>query len=437
MNELITLLVAVLTVSGCASGSGRSKAAASGDSSELAAADAPGSALDNSAFASKSAEMEPTGFSEAKPTGAVEAESTKKSDAKPAETNGAKQASNDAKQSKYNEAKPAKGIPFGGIITIDKTIFDWGDVSTEDGPLDCSFEVTNTSPAPVTITSVVSSCGCTGVEWTREAIQSGAKGIIKASYSNDEGAYAFDKTLTVYFDTAKKPLILHLRGVVHQGEVTLENSFPERLGDLGFTALSIKAGNMSQGEVKSAYIRIANFSNSRKSVSLRSLSPQLEFGAGQISIEARGKGQISYTVSSDRSLWGRNTYEAEVLEDGRPTGHISLWAVTKEDFSSLTREEKKAGPTLSLEDNTFTFDPQPKGKSIEAVFRYSPTGDFKIYKIDLGTTAASVKSIKDGEIRISVDSNALESGEQTILATLYTNSPLRPIVNLFITGFIY
>ncbi len=412
INVPILLLAAALAISGCASNGGSSKAAAAAAASEAAAsgsgetAAASGSAIVNNSNSGSSGD-------------------NAASAGKPAEAKSA-------------EAKTAKSaIHFGGIIDIDRTIYDWGDVSTADGPLNCSFEVTNISATPVTITSVVSSCGCTGVEWTREALQPGAKGSIKAVYSNDEGAYAFDKTLTVYFDAAKKPLILHLRGVVHQGEVTLENSFPERLGDLGFTALSIKAGNMSQGEVRSAFIRIANFSESSKTVSLRSLSAQLEFGTGSISIGPRGKGEISYTVSSDRGLWGRNTYEAEVLEDGHAVGRISLWAVTKEDFSALTREEKKAGPTISLEDNTFTFDPQSADKPIEAVFRFSPTGDFKIYKIDLDTPGASVKSIKDSEIRISIEGGSLESGEQTILATLYTNSPLRPVVNLFITGFIY
>ena len=50
--------------------------------------------------------------------------------------------------------------------------------------------------------------------WTREAIAPGAKGEIKATYSNDEGTGTFDKTLTVYTSAQKKPVILHLKGSV-------------------------------------------------------------------------------------------------------------------------------------------------------------------------------------------------------------------------------
>lgn len=97
---------------------------------------------------------------------------------------------------------------------FDKIVHDFGTVSPKDGPLSCEFAVTNTSEEPLTIFAVVSSCGCTDVEWTRETLAPGDTGRIKATYSNDEGPYPFDKTLTVYLSDSKKPTILHLRGVV-------------------------------------------------------------------------------------------------------------------------------------------------------------------------------------------------------------------------------
>ena len=103
---------------------------------------------------------------------------------------------------------------FGGIAEFDKTVHDFGEVLTTDGPLSCKFTVSNISAKPINIVTVVSSCGCTDVVWTREAIAPGAKGEIKATYSNDEGTGTFDKTLTVYTSAQKKPVILHLKGSV-------------------------------------------------------------------------------------------------------------------------------------------------------------------------------------------------------------------------------
>ncbi len=102
----------------------------------------------------------------------------------------------------------------GPSFEFDKTVHDFGQVSTKDGPLTATFTLTNTGDEPLTIFAVVSTCNCTRVEWTREEIAPGGQGTVTASYTNDEGPYPFDKTLTVYTSAQKKPVILHMKGVV-------------------------------------------------------------------------------------------------------------------------------------------------------------------------------------------------------------------------------
>ena len=97
---------------------------------------------------------------------------------------------------------------------FDKTVHDFGSISLKDGPVTCTFTLTNNSQEPLSIFSVISSCGCTDVTWPREAIEPGDSAQISITYSNDQGAYPFDKTLTVYTSAQKKPVILHVKGVV-------------------------------------------------------------------------------------------------------------------------------------------------------------------------------------------------------------------------------
>lgn len=108
----------------------------------------------------------------------------------------------------------ALATPAESPLVFDRTVCDFGKVRMSDGPLECVFTVTNTGDEPLLIQAVVSSCGCTHVSWTRTPVAPGEKGEIKATYSNDEGPYPFDKTLTVYTSGAKRPSILHIRGVV-------------------------------------------------------------------------------------------------------------------------------------------------------------------------------------------------------------------------------
>jgi len=97
---------------------------------------------------------------------------------------------------------------------FDKTVHDFGTITQKDGPQTCIYTVTNVGTEPLTILSVVASCGCTNVSWTRTSIKPGDSGEIKVTYENNYGPYPFDKTVTAYLSDIKKPVILHLKGVV-------------------------------------------------------------------------------------------------------------------------------------------------------------------------------------------------------------------------------
>lgn len=101
-----------------------------------------------------------------------------------------------------------------GQPQFDKTIYDFGTIGVKDGPQSCTFTVTNKGTDDLIIYAVVSSCGCTDVDWTRTAIKPEGKGTISATYSNEDGPYPFDKTITVYMSSSEKPTILHIRGDV-------------------------------------------------------------------------------------------------------------------------------------------------------------------------------------------------------------------------------
>ena len=99
-------------------------------------------------------------------------------------------------------------------VRFDRMVHDFGMHTVSDGPLSCEFTVSNDGDEPVSILTVIANCDCTRAEWTRESIEKGGQGKIKISYSNDEGAYPFDKAVSVYLSSRSKPYILHVKGVV-------------------------------------------------------------------------------------------------------------------------------------------------------------------------------------------------------------------------------
>ena len=115
-------------------------------------------------------------------------------------------------------ALPAAAQKDFGAARFDRTVYDFGKINTKDGAVSCSFEVTNTGDKPLNIFAVITTCGCTSVKWTRTDIAPAAKGSIDVTYTNDEGPYPFDKTLTVYISDLDKPVILHVKGTAYKGK---------------------------------------------------------------------------------------------------------------------------------------------------------------------------------------------------------------------------
>ena len=68
------------------------------------------------------------------------------------------------------------------VIAADETSHDFGQIKEADGKVSATFVVKNTGDAPLAITRVIASCGCTTPEWTKEPIAPGQTGDIKITY---------------------------------------------------------------------------------------------------------------------------------------------------------------------------------------------------------------------------------------------------------------
>lgn len=337
-------------------------------------------------------------------------------------------------------------------VEIDKTVHDFGDVLIDAGPLSCTFTIKNISSKAMLIYNVVSSCGCTDVKWTREPLQSGKTGTISATYSNDEGPYPFDKTLTVYFSNVKKPVILRLRGSVHEKKQPLSQLYPIHFGNFAMKSTEIKCGNMSQGSQRSDRIQVANLGKTPLDISFENVSPGLNLSVSPNPIPPESKAEILYTITASEERWGKNWYKFSPSVSGRKltaldknnkrVDNVAIWAFTKADFSSLTKEETDNGARPMFDQSTFAFSKVKEGTVVEAVFSLNNRGksDFKVYKVDSdypktqSETVPVVKPGKSGSFKVKVNTSGMPKGDSVTIITLTTNSPLRPVINLFITG---
>lgn len=76
-----------------------------------------------------------------------------------------------------------------------------------------SFEFVNNGKAPLVITKVLPSCGCTSIDFSRNPINPGEKGFVKTTY-NAASPGVFHKTLTVFSNTPNYSNLLAIKGEV-------------------------------------------------------------------------------------------------------------------------------------------------------------------------------------------------------------------------------
>ena len=329
------------------------------------------------------------------------------------------------------------------VVEWDKTVHDFGDVSVSDGPLTCSFTLTNKSSEAIAIFEVVSSCGCTGVDFPKSKIEPGQSATISATYKNEDGPTAFDKTLTVYISGIRRPVILRLRGVVHPKKQSLSQLYsPERLGDLGLKTREFKTGNLKQGLSVSETANVANLGKKPLDVTFTDVSPQLKVSVSPNPIPAGKTAQIAFTVNSDPSLYGLNVYKATPILNGVPAaGSIEVATWTQENFALWSREAIEKGAIPAFEMSTVSLGAVKAGVQLSASFPLTNNGKsvLHIFKADPDSPALAAESLPDigpkgkGKLVFTLDTSSLPEGDNVIMITLTTNSPQRPLINLFVT----
>ena len=331
-------------------------------------------------------------------------------------------------------------------ISWDTMVYDFGDISSTDGPVTCSFTFTNDGDELVALYEVVSSCGCTGVTFKREPVKPGESGTISATYKNEDGPGAFDKTLTVYISGLKRPVILRLRGVVHEKKKSLSQLYgEERLGDLGLKSSEYKLPGLKQGLMSSESFSVANLGKAPLKVEFADLSPQLTAKVEPNPIPAGTSAKMTFTVTADRDLWGKNMYKATPVLNGKKAGKaLEVWAFTQDNFALLTAEDRDSSALPMFTTSTFEFGTVRKGEEVNGSFELENRGKspLHIWKADSESQSLTVLPMEDtpsgkkGKLEFRLNTGALPEGETVIMLSLITNSPLRPVVNLFVAGIV-
>ena len=97
-------------------------------------------------------------------------------------------------------------------MTIDQTEYDFGTFSMSERQ-ECVFRITNTGSSLLMVQDVVTSCGCTKVEYDKRPVPPGQTMDLKVKYEAEESG-RFTKVVTVYSNAETSPVRLRIKGDV-------------------------------------------------------------------------------------------------------------------------------------------------------------------------------------------------------------------------------
>lgn len=111
-----------------------------------------------------------------------------------------------------SQKKEVKSHGTQAEITFNEMKHDYGQI-VKGGDGVCEFEYKNTGKAPLMLTNVRSSCGCTVPSWSKQPLMPGKSAKIKVKY-NTNNVGNINKSITVESNASNGTVVLKITGKV-------------------------------------------------------------------------------------------------------------------------------------------------------------------------------------------------------------------------------
>lgn len=102
-----------------------------------------------------------------------------------------------------------------GIFEFGAMEHDFGTIA-EGEVIEHSFNFKNTGQAPLVISNIQASCGCTSPDWTKAPIKPGDEGFVKVVFNSAGKSGVQSPTVTIQANTSPNVTRLRLKGTVNQ-----------------------------------------------------------------------------------------------------------------------------------------------------------------------------------------------------------------------------
>ena len=249
------------------------------------------------------------------------------------------------------------------IFSPVETTYDFGTIGENDGYAEHIFYFKNTGSAPLVITNVSASCGCTKPEWSSEPVAPGKDGFIILTYNPKGRLGPINKVATVNTNESDgfKRHRLTILGQVVEKPSDPGVFFADTLSGIGVENrhMSIKAFHPVNASKMVSYIK--NYHNETVYFAWENVPDYMTIKAPD-SLKADWPSEIIITIDGAKAADKRGRFTDKCTwiiknSEGRILGSEQLYVSVNyvDDFSKMSPLQSVSAPVLEIQNAFLNF----------------------------------------------------------------------------------
>ena len=325
-------------------------------------------------------------------------------------------------------------------MTLKSDVVNMGELTYQQ-PRTATFELINSGTAPLQLTSVKPSCGCTSVEWPNSPIAVGQSAKIIATYDARMLGY-FQKEIEVFTNASEEPIYLTLQGRVVATATNVEGDYPVDMGDVRLSTNTITFDNVNRGDRPEAHLYVLNNTRANIKPELMHLPSYLTASYQPETLAGGRVGRITLRLNSERmKSYGLNEVTVYLARKaGDKVTHdnaINVSAMLLPNFSHLSETDLKTAPLIVLSADSLDFSNPAGKKTVTQTLTIGNAGEktLTISSVQLEGRAINVslsnRIIKPGKrvkLKVTLLADHVRADDPEPHILLITNDPTHPKV---------
>ena len=329
-------------------------------------------------------------------------------------------------------------------VKPDQQVFNFGTIEEAKGLASHVFKIENTGTAPLVITRITASCGCTRPEWSKEPVAPGASVDVKVTYNPKGRPGPFYKTITIYSNAKKRRYNLAIKGNVKPKPKEPVYNYIYAIGDVKFHTPDVLYSEIREDETLGRKVSVKNFGKGSATIRVGKHPDWLTVSMTPDTLLPGKTGELLFLLDASKlKKKGRTTryipLEIRTVGKEKVSGALHLAANCVDDYSRLTTEQVKKAPKARLSGTLLNFGTLEAGKKkVTGTVELTNAGqtELKVYSATSDDAFVRVsggkKTVKPGQTvtyKLTLKAKEMPASVAS-LVTFVTNDPDEPVLML-------